>query len=43
MELIKKLKNLIQKEDYKLNFKRIVEEWLQTKEMSIKESKNSNH
>ena len=38
MELIKKLKNLIQKEDDKLIFKQIVEEWLQTKEISIKES-----
>lgn len=43
MNLIKKLKNIVKKEDEKLKFKEIVEEWLEIKKISIKKSTYYNY
>ena len=43
MNLIEKLKNIVKKEDEKLNFKVIADEWLETKKITIKESTYYNY
>ena len=43
MNLIEKLKNIVKKEDEKLNFKKIADEWLETKKITIKESTYYNY
>ena len=43
MNLIEKLKNIVKKEDEKLNFKVIADEWLETKIITIKESTYYNY
>jgi integrase len=43
MELLNKLRNIVKKEDDKLNFNKLVEEWLETKKISIKESTYCNY
>ena len=43
MNLIKKLKNIVKKEDEKLIFKEIANEWLKTKKITIKESTYYNY
>ena len=43
MNLIEKLKNIVKKEDEKLNFKEIADEWLETKKITIKESTYYNY
>ena len=35
MNLMNKLKNIVKKEDEKLKFNKLVEEWLETKKISI--------
>lgn len=43
MNLIEKIKNIVKKEDEKLNFKVIADEWLETKKITIKESTYYNY
>ena len=43
MNLIEKLKNIVKKEDEKLIFKEIANEWLETKKITIKESTYYNY
>ena len=38
MKIIEKLKNIVKKEDEKLNFKEIATEWLEQRKITIKES-----
>ena len=43
MNFIEKIKNIVKKEDEKLNFKEIADEWLETKKITIKESTYYNY
>ena len=43
MEIFNKLRNIVKKEDDKLNFNILVEEWLENKKISIKESTYCNY
>ena len=43
MEIFNKLRNIVKKEDDKLKFNILVEEWLENKKISIKESTYYNY
>ena len=43
MEIFNKLRNIVKKEDDKLKFNILVEEWLENKKISIKESTYCNY
>ena len=43
MEIFNKLRNIVKKEDDKLKFYILVEEWLENKKISIKESTYCNY
>ena len=43
MDIFNKLRNIVKKEDDKLKFSRLVEEWLENKKISIKESTYYNY
>ena len=38
MKILDIIKNIVKKEDEKLNFNKLVKEWLEIKKISIKES-----
>ena len=43
MKILKKIRKMIKKEDEKMNFERIAQEWIEYKKISIKESTYCNY